>query len=60
MSGEDYQAASAELRRRLAEAETAEPIPYRTQNGGDYDDDVLRPGAAPGREGLGAHRARRT
>lgn len=56
MSEQAYTDAAAELRRRLAEAETAEPIPYRTQNGGDYDDDgVLLPGVAPGQSGLGAH-----
>lgn len=61
LSDEDYQAAAAGLRRRLAEATagTAEPIPYRTEHGGDYDEDgVLLPHVAPGQSGLGAHRAR--
>ncbi|MEU4251850.1 NAD(P)H-dependent oxidoreductase [Amycolatopsis sp. NPDC026612] len=44
------------LRERLRTLETAEPIPFRTQNGGDYDDDlVLRPDRAPGAAGLGIH-----
>jgi NAD(P)H dehydrogenase (quinone) len=58
MSGEAYDAAVAKLRRRLAEAETTTPIPYRTQNGGDYSDGkVLRPELAPGREGLAIHQS---
>lgn len=58
LSDEGYRAAVANLRERLAEAETAPPIRYRTQNGGDYDDQmVLRPHVAPGRTGLDAHRA---
>jgi NAD(P)H dehydrogenase (quinone) len=56
LSAQEYQAAAAELRVRLRDAETAAPIPYRTQNGGDYDDRmVLRPDVAPGRTSLAAH-----
>jgi NAD(P)H dehydrogenase (quinone) len=47
------------LRERLRTLETEEPIPFRTQNGGDYDDDlVLRPDRAPGVTGPGAHLTR--
>ncbi|MBB4933785.1 NAD(P)H dehydrogenase (quinone) [Lipingzhangella halophila] len=44
------------LRARLRELPTAETIPYRHENGGDYDDAlVLRPHLAPERTGLGVH-----
>lgn len=44
------------LRERLHTLETAKPIPFRTQNGGDYDEDlVLRPNHAPGATGLAIH-----
>jgi NAD(P)H dehydrogenase (quinone) len=44
------------LRARLRTLDTAEPIRFRTQNGGDYDDDlVLRPDRAPGATGLAIH-----
>ena len=73
LSDEEYQAAAAELRERLLEAlgspelglpelgspgeGATPPIPYRTQNGGDYDDDgVLLPDVAPGESGLRVHR----
>ncbi|WP_393916356.1 NAD(P)H-dependent oxidoreductase [Halostreptopolyspora alba] len=47
---------AAALRARLRALPTAEPIPYRHENGGDYDDGlVLRPRFAPGRSGLGVH-----
>jgi NAD(P)H dehydrogenase (quinone) len=50
--------AAKELRERLLTISTAEPIPYRTQQGGDYGKDlVLRPEVAPGSTGLGAHLA---
>ncbi|HVT69839.1 MAG TPA: NAD(P)H-dependent oxidoreductase, partial [Trebonia sp.] len=56
VSASGYEAAVAELRTRLRDAETTAPIPYRTQNGGDYDDRmVLLPDVAPGRTGLAAH-----
>ncbi|WP_432707521.1 NAD(P)H-dependent oxidoreductase [Nocardiopsis ansamitocini] len=52
-----YEAITAELRDRLRTLSTAEPIPYRYQNRGDYDADlVLLPHLAPGVTGLGAHR----
>lgn len=47
------------LRARLEELPDAEPLSFRPENGGDYDDDlVLRPHLAPGRTGLGVHYSR--
>lgn len=47
---------AAELRERLRTLPTAEPIPYRRERGGDYDEDlVLRGGVAAGRTGVAAH-----
>ncbi|MCQ0012987.1 hypothetical protein [Actinomadura madurae] len=44
----DHAAHTAALDERLRTLPTAPPIPYRTENGGDYDDDlVLRPHLAP-------------
>jgi NAD(P)H dehydrogenase (quinone) len=57
-SGADYEAAAKELRERLDTLATTAPIPFRYQNGGDYDDDlVLRSHLAPGRTGLDLHRS---
>ncbi|HEY4456362.1 MAG TPA: NAD(P)H-dependent oxidoreductase [Pseudonocardiaceae bacterium] len=51
-----YNAASARLRARLVTATTDPPIPYRTQNGGDYDERmILRPAIATDRTGLDVH-----
>ncbi|WP_431873665.1 NAD(P)H-dependent oxidoreductase [Amycolatopsis sacchari] len=53
---EDAENAAKELRERLLTIPDTEPIPYRTQNGGDYDEKfVLRPDVAPGSTGLGVH-----
>ncbi|MCF6525946.1 NAD(P)H-dependent oxidoreductase [Streptomyces sp. JJ36] len=53
-------ARAAELRERLLTLPETEPLPYRHEAGGDYDADlVLRPDAAPGRTGVGAHVRRR-
>lgn len=47
------------LRRRLEDLPSAEPLSFRPENGGDYDDDlVLRPHLAPGRTGLAVHYSR--
>jgi NAD(P)H dehydrogenase (quinone) len=55
-----YEAAVEELRRRLEELCTAEPVPFRPEGGEDYDEDlVLRPHLAPGRTGLGVHHRHR-
>jgi NAD(P)H dehydrogenase (quinone) len=54
----EYDEAAARLRDRLAALQHDEPIPYRFQNGGDYDDDlVLRAHIAPGTTGLAANYA---
>ncbi|MFF5992728.1 NAD(P)H-dependent oxidoreductase [Prauserella flavalba] len=54
----DFAVAAERLRARLAGLPTAEPVPFRYQDGGDYDDDlVLRPRFAPGRGGIGVHYA---
>lgn len=51
-----FEAAAARIRTRVAELEHTPPIPYRRQNGGDYDDQlVLHDHVAPGRRGLTAH-----
>jgi len=48
--------ASAQLRKRLRDLETTPPLPFRTQNGGAYDSDlVLHPSEAPGATGLAIH-----
>ena len=53
VSDEDYKALEAALAARLATLQTTQPIAYRSQNGGDYDDDfVLKPGIAEGAHGL--------
>lgn len=49
---------AAALRERLAALGTAEPLPFRTETGGDYDADlVLHPSIEPDRTGLAVHRA---
>ncbi|RCV52385.1 NADPH:quinone reductase [Marinitenerispora sediminis] len=49
-------AAAAELRARLLALADTDPIPFRAQNGGDYDADLtLRPEQEPGRAGVAVH-----
>ncbi|MFJ7210152.1 NAD(P)H-dependent oxidoreductase [Amycolatopsis sp. NPDC098790] len=56
MPAEQFAEARQLLRTRLRTLETTDPIPFRTQNGGDYDDDlVLRPEHAQGATGLAIH-----
>jgi NAD(P)H dehydrogenase (quinone) len=56
---EEFDAAAALLRRRLASLPQEEPIAYRCQNSGDYDGDlVLRPDVEPAASGLSAHVSR--
>jgi len=51
-----FAAAVDELRERLRTLPTAEPIPFRYQNRGEYDENlVLRPDLAPGRSDLAVH-----
>jgi NAD(P)H dehydrogenase (quinone) len=55
---DEFESAAKDLRARLETLETVDPIPFRSQNGGDYDEDlVLKPHLAPGRTDLGIHRA---
>ncbi|GAB3299131.1 NAD(P)H-dependent oxidoreductase [Parasphingorhabdus pacifica] len=57
-SGTDFAEAGRRVRERVAALPALEPIAFRRQNGGDYDEDlVLRPEVAAGRAGLGVHRA---
>ncbi|MCE0765651.1 NAD(P)H-dependent oxidoreductase [Pseudonocardia kujensis] len=56
VSDDEFATAAKELRERVLAISSTAPIPFRTQNGGDYDDDlVLRDHVAPGRAGLGVH-----
>jgi NAD(P)H dehydrogenase (quinone) len=53
---ERYEAISRELQARILAAESTKPIPYRYQNRGDYDDNlVLLPGLEGDRKGLAIH-----
>ncbi|ATL31835.1 NAD(P)H-dependent oxidoreductase [Streptomyces formicae] len=50
---------TAALRERLRTLDTTEPLPFRHENGGEYDEHlVLRPDIAPDLTGVAAHRAR--
>lgn len=52
----DYPIVAAALRKRLYTLPTTKPIPFRSQDGGDYDENrVLRPEIATGRTDLGVH-----
>lgn len=52
----EYATVAKELRERLATLEETEEIPFRHQDSGDYDADlILRPELAPGQEGLAVH-----
>ncbi|MYW63462.1 flavodoxin family protein [Streptomyces sp. SID8379] len=52
----DYARTSAALRERLRTLPDAEPLDFRPEAGGEYDEGlVLRPGLAAGRDGLGVH-----
>lgn len=56
MSAEEHAAATAAVRDRMRDLPTLDPLPYRRQNDGDYDDDlVLRDDLAPGVAGIDAH-----
>ncbi|MFE7115982.1 NAD(P)H-dependent oxidoreductase, partial [Streptomyces sp. NPDC057654] len=55
----EYRELAGQLRERLLGIPTAEPIPFRRENGGDYDDDlVLRDSIAPGQSGIQVHMTR--
>ncbi|MFC7303816.1 NAD(P)H-dependent oxidoreductase [Streptomyces monticola] len=58
MTEEGTRLTAKALRERLRTLEQEEPLAYRYEQGGDYDEDlVLRPGVAPGLSGVAAHRA---
>jgi NAD(P)H dehydrogenase (quinone) len=58
LSEVDFQRSVAELRGRLRRLPTERPLPFRRQNGGDYDENlVLRSDIAPGRTGINVHYA---
>jgi NAD(P)H dehydrogenase (quinone) len=51
-----YEHAVALVQKCMDALPDARPIPYRYQNRGDYDEDlVLRPEHAPGESGLSVH-----
>jgi NAD(P)H dehydrogenase (quinone) len=59
LSDPEFEDAAGRLRDRLLSLPTTEPLPYRSQNGGDYDEHLtLRPDLAPGQEGIRIHRGR--
>lgn len=58
-TADDAELALAQLRERLDTLQSAAPLPFRTQNGGDYENFTLRPGLSPGETGLGMHRTQR-
>lgn len=59
VSEAEFAATVARLRARLAGLFTDATIPFRSQNGGDYDVDLrLRDAVAPGEAGLAIHRRR--
>lgn len=59
VSEAEYARLEAEFARRLAGLATEAPIPYRAQNGGDYDESlVLQPGLGGATQGLSAARLR--
>ena len=57
MDAERLQRTQAELAQRLDSLATTAPLPFRAQNGGDYDIPslALRAELAPGQQGLGVH-----
>lgn len=56
----DAESALTQLRERLDTLQCAEPLQFRTQNGGDYENFMLRSGLSPGETGLTMHRAQNT
>ncbi|WP_037365969.1 NAD(P)H-dependent oxidoreductase [Amycolatopsis orientalis] len=56
MTPEKFDCVVEQLRKRLHSLETTDPLPLRTQDGGDYDRRlVLHPEVAPGQTGYAAH-----
>lgn len=58
LSAGEHRATAARLRERLLALPDTEPIPFHARNGGDHDEHLLlRPGHAPGEEGIRVHYA---
>lgn len=58
VSSDEYATVAKNLRERMTHLETATPLPFRRQNGPDYDRDlVLCPEIEPTRSGLRVHYA---
>jgi len=58
MRESDYQQVRHRLQERLTSLPTTPPIPYRGQDGGDYDEHLLlRPEHATGQQGIHIHAA---
>ncbi|NEB79166.1 NAD(P)H-dependent oxidoreductase [Streptomyces sp. SID14478] len=56
MTPADQARTASDLRERLHALPGEQPLPYRHERSGDYDEDLaLRPGLAPGRTGLAMH-----
>lgn len=56
LTGGDYAQAASAVRHRVTHLQEVAPIPYRRQNGGDYDDDlVLSRDLATSQSGLAVH-----
>ncbi|MGO1398843.1 MAG: NAD(P)H-dependent oxidoreductase [Brevibacterium yomogidense] len=59
LDDQQYRAAADTIRRHVTAIGETGPIPYRSQNGGDYDEElVLRPALAPDHSGLAVHSTR--
>jgi NAD(P)H dehydrogenase (quinone) len=56
LGDEEYRCVAARLRERMTSLENTEPLPFRHQNGGHYDEElVLRPDILTGDSGLQIH-----
>lgn len=56
LDADGYARAAARVRQRVRTIPDTPPLPFRTQSGGDYDENlVLRPHLVPGVTGLEAH-----
>jgi NAD(P)H dehydrogenase (quinone) len=56
LSAERFEQVEADYRQRLADLEMTEPIPYRMQNAGDYDEQQqLLPDLVKDKSGFSIH-----
>jgi NAD(P)H dehydrogenase (quinone) len=56
LTPEEFTEAASRLTQRLVDLPTSDPIPFRAQNGGDYDNHlVLHDDVAHGERGVGVH-----